>query len=538
LKHFFNVLFFIIALVFFTSNCARKGRPSGGLKDSIAPLMVTAIPPYKSIHFSAKKIKISFDEYITLKNVTQQLVISPPLKFSPIITPQGAPSKDITIRLKDTLKENTTYTLNFGNSIQDNNEGNQLKSFKYIFSTGTYIDSLKTKGTIKDAYVNTFDKNCTVLLYKIDSTYNDSIIYKKKPNYVTSTLDSTLFTITNIKKGRYLLIALKDISANYLFNAKEDKIGFYNRFIEIPNDSILKEPIALFKEIGEFRFVRPKQRNKGKIQFGFEGDRAGVHIQLLSSVSGNFQSIVQFEPEKDTLNYWHTAIKNDSLVFKVSNKTYIDTVTVFLRNKIIDSLKINSNISRTLGLRDTLTLTGNNPITKIDISKISFIDKDSIKVPFVNLEDKKTNQIKFLFDKKYNEKYTLQVFPEAFIDIFETKNDTLIYSFNTKEPEDYVSIKLKINKKATTQVIIELLKEQNKKRIERVVVTDNATVRFKLLPPSTYIIRAITDTNKNGKWDTGNYLQKRAPEKVIYHPTIFNIRSNWDLPTESIRIHE
>ena len=207
LKHFFKVIFSVLIIILLTSNCARKGRPNGGLKDSIAPLMVTANPPYKSINFSSKKIKISFDEYITLKNVNQQLIISPPLKFSPTITPQGSPSEDITIKLTDTLKPNTTYTFNFGNSIQDNNEGNQLKSFKYVFSTGAYIDSLTTKGSIKDAYKKAFDKNISVLLYKVDSTYNDSIIYKRKPNYVTNTLDSTLFDITNIAKGKYLLIA-------------------------------------------------------------------------------------------------------------------------------------------------------------------------------------------------------------------------------------------------------------------------------------------------------------------------------------------
>ena len=537
LKHFFKVIFSVLIIILLTSNCARKGRPNGGLKDSIAPLMVTANPPYKSINFSSKKIKISFDEYITLKNVNQQLIISPPLKFSPTITPQGSPSEDITIKLTDTLKPNTTYTFNFGNSIQDNNEGNQLKSFKYVFSTGAYIDSLTTKGSIKDAYKKAFDKNISVLLYKVDSTYNDSIIYKRKPNYVTNTLDSTLFDITNIAKGKYLLIALKDVSNNYLFNPREDLIGFYNRIIELPKDSIINEPIALFKEINPFRFIRPKQINKGKIQFGFEGDRNNIKIELLSNVPNDFKSIIKFEPKKDTLNYWHTSIKNDSLVFKVSKDKLIDTLTVFLRNKVTDSLKINSNVSRTLELRDTLTLTTNNPVTNIDISQISFIDKDSISVPYSNLVNKKTNQIKFLFNKKYNQSYRLKLLPKALTDIFETQNDTLNYNFNTKEVEDYGSITLNITKKPDSQVIIELLSEQNEKLIERVIVTNNNIVNFKLLEPGKYIVRAIIDSNKNSKWDTGNYLLKQKPEKVIYHSTVFPIRSNYYYPLETFTIN-
>jgi len=536
LKHFFKVIFSVVIIILLTSNCARKGRPSGGLKDSIAPIMVTANPPYKSINFSSKKIKISFDEYITLKNINQQLIISPPLKFLPTITPQGSPSKDITIKFTDTLKENTTYTFNFGNSIEDNNEGNQLKNFKYVFSTGTYIDSLKTKGSVKDAFQKEFDKNISVLLYKIDSTYTDSIIFKKKPNYVANTIDSTLFDITNIAAGKYLLIALKDVSNNYLFNPREDKIGVYDRIIELPKDSIISEPIALFKETNPFKFTRPKQINKGKIQFGFEGDRHNIKIELLSKVLDNFKSIVKFEPKKDTLNYWHTSIQNDSLVFKVSKDTYVDTVTVFLRKKVLDSLKINSNASTVLDLRDTLTLTTNNPITKFDTSKVVFIDTDSVSVPFTNLVNKNTNQLKFLFNKKHNQRYSVKLLPAALTDIFETQNDTLNYSFSTKEPEDYGSITLNITKEPTVHVIVELLTAQNEKLIERVIVTNNNIVKFNLLVPGKYIVRAIIDANKNSKWDTGNYLLKQKPEKVIYHATVFPIRSNYYYPLETFTI--
>lgn len=536
MKHFFKIIFSVVIIIILTSNCARKGRPSGGSKDSIAPLMVIANPPYKSINFKSKKIKISFNEYITLKDINKQLVISPPLKYIPVITPQSSPSERITIKLLDTLKENTTYTFNFGNSVQDNNEGNKLKNFKYVFSTGTYIDSLKTKGLVKDAFEEKFDKNINVLLYKIDSTFNDSIIYKQKPNYVSNTLDSTLFNFTNIQKGKYLLVALKDVSNNYLFNPKEDKIGFYNQLIELPKDSIITEPISLFKEINQFRFTQPKQINKGKILFGFEGNKEGIKIELLSKVSSNFNSILKLEPEKDTINYWHSAISNDSLIFKLSNKTYIDTVTVFLRKKLIDSLKINSNISRGLDLRDTLTLTTNNPVTKIDLSKIYFIDKDSVNVPFTNITNKKNNQIKFLFDKKHKNNYRLRLLPEALTDIFETKNDTLNYNFKTLEPEDYGGITLNLIKNSSSQVIVELLSESNKKLVERIITT-KSQVNFKLLPVGKYIIRVILDSNKNNKWDTGNYLNKIQPEKIIYYSEVFNVRSNWYFQDPKITIN-
>lgn len=537
MKHLIKLLLSTIVIILLTSNCARKGRPNGGAKDSLAPLMVTANPPYKSIHFKNNKIKISFDEYITLKDITQQLVISPPLKFSPTITPQGTPSKTITIKLLDTLKPNTTYTFNFGNSIQDNNEGNKLSRFKYIFSTGNFIDSLKTRGTVKDAFNKEFEKNISILLYKIDSSFTDSIIYKQKPNYVTNTLDSTLFDITNIQKGKYLLIALKDASNNYLFNPKEDKIGVYQHIISLPKDSIINEPISLFKEVPPFKLLRPKQVSKGKIIFGFTGNKKELNIETLSDLPRSYKSISRFEKGKDTLNFWYSSINNDSLNFKITTKKHIDTITVFLRKKKIDSLKINSNVTQTLHLKDTLTLISNNPIVAIDTSKIVFIDKDTIKVPYKSLVGKNNNKIQFLFDKKYKEKYRLTLLPNALTDILKTQNDTLNYNFSTKEPDDYGSITLKINNQSKKMLIVELLTQDKLDLVQRYITSDSKNLNFDLLAPGKYIIRVIIDKNNNRKWDSGNYLDKKTPEKVIYHTQIFNIRSNWHHEDPKITIN-
>ena len=529
-------IIFIFVVILLTSNCARKGRPNGGLKDSLAPVMVTANPPYKSIHFKSKKIKLSFDEYITLDKLNQQLVISPPLKYFPTITPQGSPSKEITIKLTDTLKENTTYIFNFGNSIKDNNEGNLLKSFNYVFSTGKYVDSLHTKGLIKDAFNKKFDDDISVLLYKVDTSYTDSIVYKQKPNYITNAIDS-LYRITNIKDGKYLLIALKDFSSNYLFNPKEDKIGFYNRFIELPKDSVINESLSLFKEAPAFKIISSTEISKGKLMFSFEGDRENINIELLSDLSSNFKSETKLDAAKDSVYFWHSKIDKDSLIFKITKDDYTTTKTVFLRKKVVDSLKINSNVTGILDLKDTLTLISNNPVTKIDTTKILFLDKDSMNVKYQHIIKKSTNKIQLLFDKKFKNKYKLTLLPKALTDIFETKNDTLKYNFNTKEPEDYGSISFTINKKPSTNVLVEIISGKTDKVVQQIKVTNNTKVVFDLLPPGKYIARVIIDANKNNKWDSGNYLKKIQPEKVIYHPTIFNIRANWNLPLERFTIN-
>ena len=168
-----NKILILLIVVFTFANCAKRGRPTGGEKDVIAPILISASPNQESIQFDAKKIKISFDEYVKLKDINKQLIVSPPLKSALDITPVGTASKIITIKLIDSLRKNTTYTINFGNSVVDNNEGNPLKSFKYVFSTGEYIDSLKIHGNIKSAFNRSPDTFISTFLYHKDENFND-----------------------------------------------------------------------------------------------------------------------------------------------------------------------------------------------------------------------------------------------------------------------------------------------------------------------------------------------------------------------------
>jgi len=263
-------MIFISFLTVLIMSCARIGTPTGGPKDEKPPISISATPDFRSIHFKENKIKINFDEYIKFKDLNKQLVISPPMKYNPEITPVGTAGKFISIKILDTLKENTTYTFNFGNAIIDNSEGNPLKQFKYLFSTGDYIDSLKVSGTIKDAFEEKPDPSISVMLYAVNETFTDSIIFKKKPDYIANTLDSLGFNITNIKEGKYALIALQDKSNNMIFNPKEDKIGFLNEYITAPTDSIYQ--IILSKEAPKVEINTPVEFSKNHIIIGYQGN--------------------------------------------------------------------------------------------------------------------------------------------------------------------------------------------------------------------------------------------------------------------------
>jgi uncharacterized protein (DUF2141 family) len=535
-KFIYKILLLLLSINLITS-CAKTGRPDGGPKDELAPLFITSKPPYKTINFTSKEIELKFNEFIKLRDLNKQLVVSPPLNNPLLITPQGTASKFLKIEILDTLTPNTTYIFNFGNAIEDNNENNKLEGFKYVFSTGSYIDSLEISGEVTDAFINKEPKKTNIVLYRLDSIFTDSIIYNKKPNYVTTALDTTKFNFTNLKKGKYLLLALEENSSDYIFNPQTDKIGFYNDTITLPEDSILTKPIKIFKEIQPYQFRRAKEAFKGKIEFGYEGEIKDLKVELLSKVSDSFRSVSKFEINKDTLNYWHTPIAGDSLNFIISNDIFLDTVTVKFRKNKLDSLKITPSTKGTLHLRDTFFIKSNNPIIKIDTSKIVFINKDTLRVKYFSYNSQKENKIGFIFDKKQKEKYTIKAYPGSFTDIYTFKNDTLNYNFKTIELEDYGRITLNIVNEASKNLIIDLLSGKNNDEIiERRYIAASETLVFNLLEPKTYTVRAIVDDNNNKKWDTGNYLRKKLPENVIYYKEELKVRANYFLEGNTFTI--
>ena len=521
---------FAFILVLFLSSCAKKGRPSGGPKDEEAPLFVTANPPYETINFDTDEIKLYFNEYVKLKDLNKQLVISPPLNpsYPPLISPQGTASKYITIKILDTLQTNTTYTFDFGNSIEDNNESNVLERFKYVFSTGTYIDSLSLKGSVKNSYLSEDVKDIKMLLYKLDTSYTDSIVYKEKPSYVASTLDSSNYKFTNLKSGKYLLLAIEDAASDYLFDPKRDKIGFYKDTIQLPKDSVLTTPISLFREVLPYKFLRGKELKKGQLTFGYEGNADSLKIEVLSEVPDDFRMISIKEKNKDTINTWHTLVEKDSLLFKLTNGKDIDTAKVFLRKKKLDSLELSVSVAGTLNHLDTLFFSSNHPIVKVDTSKISFLDIDTLRVPYATFISKKDNQVGILFEKKLSSSYRIDAFPGAFTDLFNQENDTLKASFRTKSLEDYGDIIISVLNAKSIPVIIQITDTKDKTIVQKKVY-ESSTVLFQFLPPKDYKIRIIYDTNDNGKWDTGNFLSRTKPELVEYHPETQSVRANWSL---------
>jgi len=524
-KHFVFILGILLALS--VSQCAKRGIPTGGSKDSIPPVLIKANPPLNSTMFDRNKITLEFDEYIKLKDITKQLITSPPLEPSQYkISPESTVSKKVEIEFLDSLKPNITYTFNFGSAIEDFNENNPLTFFSYTFSTGAVIDSLYLEGTVKDAYEKETEPFISVHLYPIDSTYNDSTIFTKKPFYVSNTLDSVYFKLQNISAGTYEMIAIKDVAENYFFDQNIDKIGFFDKPVELPIDT-LKFPV-LFKEIPNFDWSRPNYINDHHIVFGYYGDVTGKEIELVSEMPEDFKYLITKHTQKDSLDFWFSGVKTiDSLIFNLSGKDSIQQRIVKPARPKLDSLEFSFSHSGRIDFLDTLALKATLPIVKINQEFMEIRDVDSLEIPFTSSINGDKNKIVFDFKKTPNDIYTVRILPNAAIDFWGATNDTLVSTLKTRKIEDYGIIILTVETEKPYDYFIELLnsKEQT---VRKFLKNEINRYTFDYLNPGVYGVRLVKDKNLNNKWDTGNYLKKIQPEEVIYMEGEISLRANWD----------
>lgn len=510
-------------------SCAKRGSITGGLKDTLPPVLVRSTPKNYSTDFKGDQFVLEFDEFIKLKNLNKQLIISPPMKQEPLITPTSV-SKIITVKIKDTLQPNTTYSFNFGQSIADNNEGNALNQFKYVFSTGPYIDSLSLSGKIKDSYNKNVDNFVSVMLYEANDKYKDSVIYKDLPRYITNTLDSMrVFKLENLKAGKYLLVAMKDKGGNNKFNPKDDKIGFIKHFITIPNDTVFE--LELFKETLPLKMLKPIQASGNRLLLPYEGKQ---NIKLLKPkivLRNNnevLESIVTQFPKKDSLQIWYKPIKVDSLNLQVTSGDYDKKFSFKIKDLKKDTLNITAIQNGTIHFRDRFTLESATPLVKFDKSKIKLINKDSVAVDFTTEYDEFEQKLYVDFKKLPVEKYHFQFLPGALTDFYDKTNDTLSYKLTTKELEDYGNIVLNLKNIKRFPIIVELTNKKGDVVLASQYSEKETRFVFDLVEPNSFTVRVIYDDNKNKIYDAGNFLKKEYAEEVNYYQEEFDVRANWD----------
>ena len=527
MKNLVYILFSLIILF----GCAKRGTPTGGPKDSIPPILVNASPKLNSTNFDSEEIRLTFDEWIKLDKVQDQLIISPPLeKSSYEIKPLSGVTKKVFLNFLDSLAPETTYTINFGNSIKDNNENNPLTFFSYTFSTGETIDSLYIRGNTKDAFSQESDEFISLQLYRVDSLFKDSIVFQNKPTYISNTLDSTNYKFQNLKEGKYLLIALKDVDNNYFFDPYYDKIGFIDSLITLPRDSVID--LKLFKEETEIIWDKPHFINSEKIGFGYYGKLDLDKIKIESNIPDSVNYVFIKEKETDTLNLWLSRNSFDSLNFSLIETDTIKLTTVKFdrkRDSLIDSLNISSKTVNVIHLKESFKISSNIPLNKIEDSLITIRDIDSLIIPFTTSINDRLDEIDIDFEVSPSDDYSIFIKPRAIKDIRGTENDTLQFNVVSQTLEDYGNVFLDVIANNDSKYILHLLDSNSNIIREFKNVNSLSTYIFDYIRPGKYTFRLIEDLNSNDLWDTGNYLKQVQPEPVYYFPSELDVRANWDL---------
>ncbi len=508
--------------------CAAMQKPQGGPRDRTPPKLIKAFPENMTRNFTAKQIRLDFDEYFALKNPFQEISISPAQEKPPTYK---VSKKTLVVDFKDSLQKNTTYVINFGKAIADVNEGNILDNFTYVFSTGPHIDSLSVSGDVKNTLTGEHEKEVTVMLIPIKQ---DTIWGKKKPSIYTTTDTSGNFSLNNLHSGLYHIYALKETSPNKIYDNDNELVAFKKQTINLNKDTG-NIHLSLFKQDPEkTRAIERRFDLDGKMYFTFNKPLENPSLTILSPAELNNQKIVSYNKTFDTVGVYMRNMDFDSIkVSFLQNKKPLDTITLRKGRKETYTrsifLQYNTTLDNKLKPGTDLQALSSIPLESFDQSLITLAEDSNNVTNFTVSQD--TSNLKKLNIKyawKQNSRYQLLFNEGALTDIYGDRNKKIpkIYSLDKTENYGQLAIKFKIPDTSNAYVI-ELLNSQ-KKVVHIDPLTKNSTITYRNYLVGKYYVRVVYDTNKNGKWDSGNIKRKEYPENIWLYTKEITIRSNWD----------
>jgi len=467
---FFLLLSITIVSVIGYSGCANIIPPLGGPKDTLPPRLMVVNPPAFSRHFSTNKINFLFDEYIDPKDVTTELIVSPLPKSTPITY---AHLKQLSVKLKDTLQPNTTYSLNFHNAIRDVNEGNILKNFTYVFSTGNTIDSAEFSGHVYVASTGKPDSTIMAMLY---NNLDDSSVVKIRPRYITRLDSSGFFHFRWIKPGTYALYAIKD-------------------------------------EGGTYRYLSPAQL------FAFADSPVVIGGQYAPAVLYAYEE----SPETKSTTKKSGDTKSDGISKKAEKEKEKDK-----------RLQFTTNISGgEFDVLDTLYFSFPNALKSFDSTQIEFTDENFTDIPtgrYHFTRDSTNKKFKFFYLSPWptDTKYHLILsrdFAEDSAGRKLLKTDSI--SFHTKKETEYGEVRIRIpNLDLSKNPVLQFVQGETVKF--SYTFYRNKVFRVQLFLPGDYDLRILYDRNRNGVWDPGQFFKHIQPETVVPIPKKFTVKANWD----------
>ena len=516
-----NRLLGLASLVLMLASCAQIVPPSGGEKDTSPPQLIGAIPPNYSTRFASDEIWLMFDEYVQLKDINVQLLISPPLTIRPDVT---LTKKGVLIRLKEDLLPNTTYTFNFGEGIVDLNEGNPA-ALRYVVSTGEVIDSLSVKGSVTDAIRSVGVEGVKVLLF---SPEKDSLPLIGSPLYFSRSDKSGLFSIDNVRAGKYRLFALEEKNNNYRFDNPEERIGFASEALDVnDSDSLNSQELFLFSQESPSSFIRSVWTD-GKGYFAVQTDHfsrsAKWVVQDEQGLPVNF--LIQTE-RSDSTRIWIDPTLDPAQILLFDDESPKDTVTIKNIGKPENTFL--NLLSESFRSEDGVVLEADPRAGILDASRIRLRrDSTSMSVSVEPVDSCGKWQLRAQFSD--GDPYELEILPGAF-GWKDVVNDSLFKTVQCSPSSIYGNLEVDINiGNFLGQLVLELIDSEGN-LLEKVILGSSSLekVKFTRLVPGKYKVKILEDKDLSESWTSGNYLEKLQPEQYYNLDKDIVIRSNWDI---------
>lgn len=522
------------AIVFLFSRCAQIGLLSGGEPDRIAPVPLEFMPAQKALNFNDPIITITFNEHIQLQNAAAQVRMMPKVDELPELSAKG---KTLIINLAKTkLQPNTTYRIEFGTAIADLTEKNAVKNLEYVFSTGARIDTIQLSGKLKLAEDNTPATDVLVGLYE-PASENDSILYKSTPIYYSTTDNAGAYSFRNLPNRTFFVAAIADKNKNQLYDGETERLAFYADKFKLEHDSVLD--LSVFAELPAKTFVMSNTAiNYGKQLIKLNQKQPYI-IRALDKRQSNAIFIENPKGSSDSIAVYYYGLKDTLALVLGEKESTLDTVYT----------RIPSYRKRALPAPDVIVPAA--AIQKTDAVVLRFsawMDTSKAVKLFLRKALDSTSKLRDgkwqnIHDFKLNATllpgtaYTLTLPKGSFIEMQGNSCDSLNLNFTTKKEADFGRLKLKLRFKTKQQYLIQLVGEQNKLVQEQKVYltlsgSNLAELDFKGLQPGTYKVKIIYDTNENGKWDTGNFLKRQQPEKVLVLQKQIKVLADWDTEEE------
>ncbi len=523
-------------------SCARVGSPVGGEKDSIPPQVTGSNidSPRVNVPRDIRELRIDFDEYITLKDINKQLIISPPLKQITKILPSGMGNKYLLIKWSDTLQANTTYNFNFGNAIVDNNEGNALGYYNFAFSTGEKIDSLFISGELK-SLINEKDKkpeegSLVVGLYQ----QKDSMDYRQKPYYITKADPDGYFELNYLAPGNYRVLAFEDSNSNSVYDIGKENVGFLKDQITL-DKSISGLNINLFPSKKAMKYLEMKEV-PGGILMTFEGNPDEVKVVSLNEKLKDYK--VTHSPKSDSAMIWFNATAqnvgitaNENLKFSYDNGVKKDSVSLFYRYNTKNEMTISNTKGNSLAPQQDFIITSNYFVDKIQPEKWTLVS-DSIQQEFTAaISEKNPLEIHIKSEFKDGKKYSLTIPKETVSSFYEVINKSYRFDFEADKIENYGELTITLENAPKQKFWLQLLSESGTVAYSKYGLENQ--INFKSLKPSQYNLRILVDENENGIWDFADFAENIFAEPVFIFDKkievrpLWEIRETWTLPAEN-----